>query len=347
MSRKLALVVTAVVAASLNASCTSKQSRSAATTPPAIASSSSATGSASTENPARPVSSGNVLTPADAKKVVEAYGDNNNKSNAAHDSAMQAEYQRDSARAISTANYNIARRVGLPAYDPFTFDATRVFVPRQTTYPAVFVAATHFKVAGKPASKKTLLYLFRSDSADDAWRVSSWAYVPEGAEPPKFDVDSDGYIQQLDPTSMSITTEKLTEVWLAALSASYSARPLSTAWTPTAALKEMPYPPKKHIRLDHTFSRGSYDLVCVATSGGALCFVSATWSRRLSVDGGYALSVTSPEAQASNGGIAAGKYSNISVTLLHNAAIEVARISGRGSLRLHAYDAQPISGIAR
>ena len=141
-----------------------------------------------------------VLTPAGAVAVVKDYLTANNLANAHWDLRLQNAHEAGSAAVIDDAYFRIGTAVGLPHTPAFGATGVKVYLPRQTRYPAVFVAYYRSKIVGKPAGKGTNVALFQRASVRDRWRVTSEPYIPAGFEVPRFTVDAASFVCTVDST---------------------------------------------------------------------------------------------------------------------------------------------------
>src|ERR1700712_2596928 len=136
-----------------------------------------------------------VVTPAQAQAIVASYIVVNNKANATYDTALQDKHEEGAARAVDDALFRIARKVGVGPLPASAAVGTKVFVPRQTGYPAVFVALLHPKLKGQAASAFTAAFVFRRDSAKATWKVADGTTFPGAG--PALTLGADGYLPTL------------------------------------------------------------------------------------------------------------------------------------------------------
>lgn len=299
-----------------------------------------------------------VLTPAGAVAVVKDYIAANNRANAHWDLRLQNAHETGSAAVVDDAYFRIGAAVGLPHTPAFVATALKVYLPRQTRYPAVFVAYYRPKPVGKPAAKYTNVALFQRASSRDRWRVSNEPYIPAGYEVPRFDVDAAGYIPAWDPASMSVPAAQLNRWWVTAQFAGAAGRAPAKAWARTSLLKgyasdtsSLNAATQRLVTQTFTFAATRFPPVCLASRRGALCFLSTNFSVTATVPpalraAGYRLWILSSSDQYASGGLPLGRnYTGYTVTSEREAAIDVPRKHAPGGLRLDAEASGRLHGV--
>ena len=290
-----------------------------------------------------------VLTPAGAAAVVKDYITANNRANAHWDQRLQNMHETGSAAVIDDAYFGIGAAVGLPHAPAFGTTGLKVYLTRQTRYPAVFVAYYRPKTVGKPASKYTNVALFQRTSARDRWRVSDEPHIPAGFEVPRFEVDAAGYIPAWDPASMSVPAAQLNRWWTTAQIAGAAGRTPAKAWARTSLLKSyasdtssLNTATQRLVAQTFTFAPTNFPPVCLASRRGALCFLSTTFTATATVPAalrarGYRLWILNSSDQYASGGLPVGRdYLGYTVTSQREAAIDVPRKHSPRGLRLDA-----------
>lgn len=149
-----------------------------------------------------------VITPAQAEQVVKAYWQVNDAMNVAagHKKAMLADlaaeetgyaYEVDRPYLVAQARLWSATA----QQKAISLKSVQVYVPRQTTYPAEFLAVVSYPFVNADGSistdfNQTFLYRFRAPSANSAWRLDFYAEYTFGSVP-KLRVDSQGYAERV------------------------------------------------------------------------------------------------------------------------------------------------------
>jgi hypothetical protein len=289
-----------------------------------------------------------VITPAQAKALVTSYFPPNNKANAHYDTALQDTLESGSAAYMDDASFHIAKHVALPHGAAFFGTGIRVFVPRQTSYPALFVAEYHQVTAGK-TSKDTQLLLFRKASAKDRWRVVSEPYVYSGDPLPSFTVGKGGYIPTLKTSTLSVSPAALNKSWLTTQGAASRKVAVPAGWAKTPLLREFFGHSSGDAAETDSFSATKWAPMCVASKTGALCFTSTVWHSNLTleldlIEQGYHLTISTPQDRYTAGGVAKGNYWSIREVSQREAAIVVPAKGKSGGLQFLASTFGPVSG---
>ena len=209
----------------------------------------------------------------------------------------------------------ISRKVGLPALPAFKAVGLQVFVPRQTTYPAVFVASFHQQVKGYPAGTGTMLLLFERPTASDRWSATYWTYQRHGDAGPHFAVGKDGYIPVFSPYGLAATPRVLKKKWVGVEYEAVHGLPVSNSvdekpracrlhprWGPIPGARDCPQCDLGRT-LGHTLRFGGGWRVLLPFYAKEFHLVMHT---------GWHLRVSTPEQRYYRGGDPSGDYSVIS-----------------------------------
>ncbi|BEP13061.1 hypothetical protein acdb102_13720 [Acidothermaceae bacterium B102] len=291
-----------------------------------------------------------VITPAQALKTLAAYFPANNKANAKHSTAIINTIE-TGAPAFEDESFNdIAHTLHLPPGSPFTGAAPKVFVPYQTSYPAVFVAQFRYKNPGQPADKKSVVYfLFGKAKATDTWRLSASSVVGTGSPLPVFTLDSSGYLPPL-PT-LSVGRAQLETLWVKALrTSSITGKVPGKPWKSNSLLASFAKyetnstTPYRHL----TYTSTPWAPVCVAASGGGLCFASVGFSDAIKVAAadaaqGMHFTVSTVAEQIATGGLPQGAYLALTTYRVRDSLLLVAK-KGATGVRLVGSDTNVVGG---
>jgi len=288
---------------------------------------------------------GPVITPAQALKTLSAYFPVNNKANAQHSNAIINEIETGAPAFEDQSLNDIAHMLHLPPDGPFSDAAPKVFVPRQTTYPAVFLAQFRYKNPGQPANKKAVVYfLFSKATAKDKWRVSDTSLVSSGDPLPVFTVDKDGYLPPLP--ALSVGRAQLETLWVKTLrSTSTTGKVPGKPWKPNALLASFPKyetdstTPYRHL----TYKATPWAPVCVAANGGGLCFVSVAFSDAIKPAAGMHFTLSSVDDQVRAGGLPQGDYAELTTYRVRESLMVVAK-KGAAGLRLVGGETTVVGG---
>lgn len=286
-----------------------------------------------------------VVTPAQAAAEVRAYLVANNKANSVFNLALQNKIEGGSAAAIDDAFFRIARAVGLPPFPIFSAADLRVYVPRQTRYPAMFVALYRPKLSAHAVLPDTRVLLFQRGSSHSAWKLTNEPDVPASGPLPVFTVDKAGYIPSLQAVPLARTRDAVTRLWLTQERAATTGLQPSKAWTATPLLLQHPWSSslvantsRSEVVETDAFVRAAAAPACIASRNGALCFVSTLWTASVSLTTqalalGHRLAVTTTPGQYPVGGVAKGRYLSLRVVTEQEAVIEVPRLHSKRGLR--------------
>lgn len=291
-----------------------------------------------------------VITPVQALKTLAAYFPTNNKANAQHSSAIIDTIE-TGAPAFEDESFNdIAHTLHLPPGSPFTDAAPKVFVPYQTSYPAVFVAQFRYKNPGQPADKKAVVYfLFGKAKASGRWLLSGSSVVGAGNPLPVFTVDKDGYLPPLP--ALSVGRAQLETLWVKALRASsttgkvpgapWKANSLLASFAKYETNSSTPY---RHL----TYQATPWAPACVAASGGGLCFTSIGFSDAVKVSAadaakGLHFTLATVADQVDTGGLPQGDYLALTTYRVRDSLLLVAKKGAKG-IRLVGSETNVVGG---
>ena len=289
-----------------------------------------------------------VVTPAQAQAIVLSFIAVNNKANATYDTVLQDKHEEGAARAVDDALFRIAKRVGVGPLPATAAVGTRVFVPRQTGYPAVFVALLHPKLKGQPASAFTAAFVFRRDSARATWKVADGTTFPGAG--PALALGADGYLPTLRPQTLLATPTALYPLWIAAQNRAARGATVPAVWARNSLFRKyivLSASAAAHDRVGA--SSAHFAPLCVASTVGALCFVVTTTVDDLTlspaeVAAGAGYRVDTVDQQISLGGIDRGVYDNLHFVSQRSVAITVPRKGAKGTLQLVGYDSEAVAG---
>ncbi|HEX4214604.1 MAG TPA: hypothetical protein VIA06_14905 [Candidatus Dormibacteraeota bacterium] len=149
-----------------------------------------------------------VITPSQAKQVVAAYWKVNDTVNVAagHRKALLADlaaeetgYAFEVDRPYLVAQARLWSSTAQQKY--ISLKSIKVYVPRQISYPAEFLAVVSYPFVNADGTistdfNQTFLYRFRTPSANSPWRLDFYAEYTFGSVP-KLRVDSQGYAERV------------------------------------------------------------------------------------------------------------------------------------------------------
>ncbi len=159
------------------------------------------------------VSKDPVLLPADAAAIVADLNAGSDKANETIDAQLQNAIETSPARDIDDANFKRLKALGrttASSASPRTLQDVKVYVPRQTTYPARFMAHVKLIRADNPAT--TRLRLYEKEAADEPWKLAMYITVPAEFAAPDVPVDADGFAQLVEgPEGLKLDPSKVSE----------------------------------------------------------------------------------------------------------------------------------------
>ncbi|MDX6257037.1 MAG: hypothetical protein QOJ11_3371 [Frankiales bacterium] len=290
-----------------------------------------------------------VVTPAQALAVVGSVARTLNKADLDYNTALQDTVETGAARVADDGDFRISKLVGFPPYRPFSYVGTRIYLPRQTHYPARFLALTHGKSAGQPASKDTVALVFQRASASSRWKLSAAvSFAP--AAVPAITVGKDGYLPDLAPSTLAVTPKAMYPALLKAQGIAARGGKPSAAWAYNSLWRSrLSLPAAQAVDTHETFSSTHLAPICFASKIGALCLTSTKvvrleTSTAQELAAGVYWNVNSPDDRYSEGGVAQGRYSAIRTVAQRQLAVVIPRKQAKTKLAVTAENWSPISG---
>ncbi len=302
--------------------------------------------------PAGAVTPAPVVTPTQAKAIVTHWVATMNKAEATYDRKLLATVTSAETLAIIDARFRISHHVGLAHRPGYKAVGLQVFVPPQTTRPALFAVSFHEQKSGKAPTKFLTLMVFRQPSASTAWRATNLTYIRPGGPVPHFVVGKDGYIPALNSAALSITPKFLNAKWIALEETAVLGHPLSSQWARTPLLNDLGsgFAPNDARSVFYgKVSPTAYPPLCLAAVGGALCFLSSaelfrSTMRAQPVAQGWRFILKTPEDRYEYGGIAAGNYTQLSANYLTEVGVLLPSAHSTQKFQLLSIFGDPVSG---
>ncbi|MDX6211082.1 MAG: hypothetical protein QOF82_169 [Frankiales bacterium] len=290
-----------------------------------------------------------VVTPAQALAVVSSVARTQNKADLNYDIALQDTVETGAARMADDGDFRISKIVGYSPYPPFSYVGTRVYLPRQTHYPALFLALTHVKTAGQRTSTDTLALVFQRASASARWKVSAEVSFAAGAVP-AFSVGSNGYLPALAPSTLAVTPTAMYPALLTAQGLAARGGKPSAAWAYNSLWKtQLSLSAAQAADTHETFSSTHLAPVCFASKVGALCLTSTKevrleTSTAQELAAGIFWNVRTVDDRYNEGGVALGSYATIRTVALRQLAVLIPRKQAKAKLAVTAAIETPIAG---
>lgn len=160
------------------------------------------------------VSKDPVLLPADAAAIVQDLNDGSDTANLTLDAQLQDSIETYPARDIDDANFKRLSALGRTTASsgtPRTVEDIKAYVPRQTSYPARFMAQVRLAREGSQPTSRIRLY--EKEAADQPWKLALYVTVPVEFAP-EISLDADGFALmvgedeadglKLDPSRVSL-----------------------------------------------------------------------------------------------------------------------------------------------
>lgn len=290
-----------------------------------------------------------VVTPASARAAMTAVAKVLSKAGETYDVALQSTVEAGAAKAADNADFRISRLVGYDPYKPFRWTGTRVFLTRQTHYPATFLALAHFRWAGSAANKDVVGLVFQKASSKARWRLVG--DIGFGGGPvPAFTVGKDGYLPALVPSALMVTPAAMYPALVKAQNvAGRGGRP-SAAWANNWLWKNYLSQTKvEAVDTHETFTSSHRAPLCFAATAGAFCLTSTREVRlRTSTPQELAAAeywtVGSQEQQYEAGGIAQGSYATIRTVAQRQLAVVIPYKKKGAQLSVTAEYWSPLAG---
>lgn len=166
-----------------------------------------------------------IVTPAQAQQVVRDYWRLNEQANIGSDPAAWGQIEGGLLQQADVADTDAARKLGLARLAaPRPLRRVSVYVPRQRSYPAEFVAlieTVDTDQGGQPTSTPLGFYdhFVRQPGAGGRW-IADFAATADLARPMRFALDGDGYAGSLAPQASGYVAQPaaLGDVYAAYLS---------------------------------------------------------------------------------------------------------------------------------
>ena len=138
-----------------------------------------------------------VLLPADARNIVDEVNAGSDQANATLDESTQASVETSPALDVDDAVFKRARALGSSSIgSPGEIEEAVTFVPRQTDYPAQFVAFVKTDAPDNPSIPATnWLWTYEKAAADEPWKLAMYVVLPADFAAPEIEVDQDGFAQ--------------------------------------------------------------------------------------------------------------------------------------------------------
>ena len=209
----------------------------------------------------------------------------------------------------------------------------------------MFVAQFRYKNSGQPVDKKVVVYyLFSKAKATDKWRLSGTSLVSSADPLPVFTLDKDGYLPPLP--ALSAGRAQLETLWVKALrSSSTTGKVPGKPWKSNQLLASFAKyetnstTPYRHL----TYKATPWAPVCVAASGGGLCFASVAFSDASKPPAGKHYTLTTLDEQVSAGGLPQGDYAELTTYWVRDSLLLVAK-KGTTGVRLVGSETNVIGG---
>lgn len=165
-----------------------------------------------------------VVTPDEARQIAENWNAEIIETNATLDRARQDSLETSPARDIDDAFFVRFLAMGRTTAGgtPRNLDEITTFVPRQTAFPARFLAFVRLGSAEDPAAPDLLrLRLFEKAAADEPWKLALYVNLPQDFTLPELSLDGEGFAQsvsELDSPDLKLEPGRVSEELAAYLS---------------------------------------------------------------------------------------------------------------------------------
>jgi hypothetical protein len=147
-----------------------------------------------------------VVTPSQASTILAKLDAVDAKANAALSTKLLSTIETGPALAIDTHFYAANKKAGIPFPVSQVSDRT-VFVPRQTSFPAFFVA--YETLTDSKGNDFVVVYLIQQATKGAPWKIALYANGTSGTQPPDITLDASGYAhvatQKKGPAEVSPT----------------------------------------------------------------------------------------------------------------------------------------------
>ncbi len=280
------------------------------------------------------VSQDPVLLPGDARAIVEELNTGSETANATMDENLQNSIETSPARDIDDAFYKRFRALGRTTASGVDRDIEQVtaYVPRQTTYPARFMAYVRLVPVDNPdAGPISRLRLYEKAAADEPWKLAMYVTVPPEYPAPDIRLDADGFAEQVTDEregDLKLDPARVPEEFSNYLSG-YAEGTESTIFAPGRFTSELSQSYKASVDEDAQaqittsigVTPGEREVEAFETTdGGALAVFSVdVVTSYAAAPGGRTLNLTT----GSEGLLPPGTYETIERTVIHMVAAEV------------------------
>lgn len=273
-----------------------------------------------------------ILLPDDAREIVEDLNAGSDKANETIDDKLQNSIETSPARDIDDAFFKRLKALGrtsAPGAARQLQDVT-VYVPKQTAYPARFMAYVKLALVDNPGEPPTVrLRLYEKEEADEPWKLAMYITVPPEFPEPDVPLDADGFAELVSPDEADeykLDPFRVPEELSSYLSA-YAAGTDSSIFAPGRFTNELAQSYKATVDKDAALQittsvevqPGELDVQAFKTrDGGALALFSTDAVTRYAAAPGKSLSPTT----GSEGLLPTGTYDTIDRRVTHmNAAV--------------------------
>lgn len=279
------------------------------------------------------VSNDPILLPADARAIVEELNAGSDKANATIDENLQNSIETSPARDIDDAFFKRLRALGRTTASGAArqLAEVKVYVPKQTTYPARFMAYVQLSLVDNPGEPPTSrLRLYEKEAADEPWKLAMYITVPPEFPAPEVPLDADGFAQMVNDEqdgSFKLDPSRVPEEFSNYLSG-YAAGTESSIFSPGRFTSELSESYKAAVDKDAgaqittsvSTTPGDREVQAFKTAdGGALALFSTDVVTSYAAAPGRSLSPTS----GSEGLLPPGTYDTIERTVTHMVAAVV------------------------
>lgn len=147
------------------------------------------------------VSKDPILLPDDARKIVEDLNAASDKANDTLDFKLEESIETSPARDIAEAYYKRLQALGRTTASgpPRSIQDVTVYVPKQTTYPARFLAYVKLALVENPAEPAiNRLRLYEKEAGDEPWKLAMYITVPPEFAAPDIPLDPDGFAEMVN-----------------------------------------------------------------------------------------------------------------------------------------------------
>jgi hypothetical protein len=147
-----------------------------------------------------------VVTPSQASTILAKLDAVDAKANAALSPKLLSTVETGPALAVDTRFYAANKKAGIP-FPVSQVSGRTVFVPRQTSFPAFFVASE--TLTDSKGNDVVSVYLIQQATKGAPWKIALYANGTSGTPPPDITLDASGYAlvaaQKKGPAEVSPT----------------------------------------------------------------------------------------------------------------------------------------------